>query len=85
MAAALVEYGRLLSIEPKPEHVEEFQNFPGEGIHGKIDGQDIHIGNRKIALRAACGTGEIHQLHFFYMSCLLNFKQKQLFQLSFFI
>ncbi|XP_009344843.2 putative inactive cadmium/zinc-transporting ATPase HMA3 isoform X1 [Pyrus x bretschneideri] len=54
MADALVDYGRSLSIEPKPENVEEFQNFPGEGIHGKIDGQDIYIGNRKIALRAAC-------------------------------
>ncbi|XP_070667794.1 cadmium/zinc-transporting ATPase HMA2, partial [Malus domestica] len=54
MADALVDYGRLFSVEPNPENVEEFQNFPGEGIHGKIDGQDIYIGNRKIALRAAC-------------------------------
>ncbi|KAF3452750.1 hypothetical protein FNV43_RR03183 [Rhamnella rubrinervis] len=56
MAAALVDYGRSLSIEPKPENVEEFYNFPGEGIHGKIEGKDIYIGNKKIAVRAACET-----------------------------
>ncbi|XP_008223789.1 PREDICTED: putative inactive cadmium/zinc-transporting ATPase HMA3 [Prunus mume] len=56
MADALVDYGRSHSVEPKPENVEEFQNFPGEGIHGKIDGQYIYIGNRKIALRANCKT-----------------------------
>ena len=58
MAAALFDYGLSQSVEPKPEHVEEFQNFPGEGIHGKIDGKDIYVGNRKIALRAGCETGE---------------------------
>jgi len=36
MAAALVDYGRRHSIEPKPEDVEEFQDFPGEGIQGKL-------------------------------------------------
>ncbi|XP_050381765.1 putative inactive cadmium/zinc-transporting ATPase HMA3 isoform X2 [Argentina anserina] len=56
MASALVDYGRLHSVEPKPENVEEFQSFPGQGIYGKIDGQEIHIGNRKIALRTASGT-----------------------------
>ena len=58
MAAALVEYGRLHSIEPKPENVEDFQNFPGEGVFGKIDGKDINIGNRRIRLRAGCVAGE---------------------------
>ncbi|GLT97462.1 hypothetical protein SLE2022_150240 [Rubroshorea leprosula] len=52
MAAALVEYGRLHSIEPKPENVEDYQNFPGEGIYGKVEGKDVYIGNRKIAQRA---------------------------------
>uniref|UniRef100_A0A2N9HJF4 HMA domain-containing protein n=1 Tax=Fagus sylvatica TaxID=28930 RepID=A0A2N9HJF4_FAGSY len=56
MAAALVDHARSLAIEPKPENVSEFQSFPGEGIHGNIDGNDIYIGNRKIALRAGCGT-----------------------------
>ncbi|KAK4564919.1 hypothetical protein RGQ29_006818 [Quercus rubra] len=56
MAAALVEYGRLHSIEPKPENVEDFQNFPGEGVFGKIDGKDIYIGNRRIRLRAGCAA-----------------------------
>lgn len=59
MAAALFEYGLLRSVEPKPENVEQFENFPGEGIHGKIDGKDIYVGNRKIALRAGCETGEL--------------------------
>lgn len=58
MAAALVEYGRLHSIEPKPENVEDFQNFPGEGVFGKIDRKDIYIGNRRIRLRAGCAAGE---------------------------
>lgn len=58
MAAPLVRYGRLFSIEPKPEDVEDFQSFPGEGIYGKIDGNDVFIGNMKIALRAGCETGE---------------------------
>lgn len=63
MAVALVDYGRSLSMEPKPENVEEFHNFPGEGIHGKIEGKDIYIGNKKIAVRAACETG--NRLNFF--------------------
>eukprot|EP00258_Populus_trichocarpa_P042602 XP_024458621.1 cadmium/zinc-transporting ATPase HMA3 isoform X2 [Populus trichocarpa] len=53
MAAALIDYGKMHSIEPQPEKVEEFQNFPGEGIQGKIEGKDIYIGNRKIAHRAS--------------------------------
>ncbi|CAN1329741.1 Cadmium/zinc-transporting ATPase HMA2, partial [Linum perenne] len=52
MAAALVDYGRSISIEPRPENVEEYENIPGEGIHGKIDGRDIYIGNKKIGTRA---------------------------------
>ncbi|KAI6682604.1 hypothetical protein NL676_036485 [Syzygium grande] len=56
MAAPLVGYGRSFSIEPKPEDVDNFQNFPGEGVYGKIDRNDIFIGNRKIALRAGCET-----------------------------
>ncbi|KAK8501237.1 hypothetical protein V6N13_026941 [Hibiscus sabdariffa] len=52
MAAALVEYGRSHAIEPKPETVEDYQNFPGEGIYGRIDGRDIYIGSRKISERA---------------------------------
>uniref|UniRef100_A0A5B7B854 Putative inactive cadmium/zinc-transporting ATPase HMA3 n=1 Tax=Davidia involucrata TaxID=16924 RepID=A0A5B7B854_DAVIN len=56
MAAALVDYGRLHGIEPKPENVEDFQNFPGEGIFGKIDGKEIYIGNRRIAVRAGIET-----------------------------
>ncbi|KAF7152417.1 hypothetical protein RHSIM_Rhsim01G0119800 [Rhododendron simsii] len=56
MAAALIDYAQTLSIEVKPERVEEFANFPGEGIHGKIDGKDVYVGNQKIALRAECAT-----------------------------
>ncbi|GAB4853523.1 cadmium zinc-transporting ATPase [Ancistrocladus abbreviatus] len=54
IAAAIVSYGRSESIEPKPENVEAFQNFPGEGISGKIDGREIFVGNSKIAQRAGC-------------------------------
>lgn len=56
MAAALIDYGRSHSVEPMSEKVEEFENFPGEGIHGKIDGKDVYVGNLKIALRAGCST-----------------------------
>lgn len=57
MAAALVDYAKSHSVEPKPEKVDEFQNFPGEGIYGRIDGKDIYVGNRKIVARAGCETG----------------------------
>uniref|UniRef100_A0A5B7AV73 Putative inactive cadmium/zinc-transporting ATPase HMA3 n=1 Tax=Davidia involucrata TaxID=16924 RepID=A0A5B7AV73_DAVIN len=56
MAAALVEYGQSHSVEPKGDMVEEFQNFPGEGIYGKIDGKGIYVGNKRMAMRAGCET-----------------------------
>ncbi|XP_047337655.1 putative inactive cadmium/zinc-transporting ATPase HMA3 [Impatiens glandulifera] len=56
MAAALVDYGRTHSVEPKPELVEGFQDFPGEGVFGKIEGNEIYIGNRKISIRAGCSS-----------------------------
>ena len=58
LAAAIVDYGRSLSIEPKPEYVTEFENFPGEGISGKIDERVLHIGNKKIATRAGSEIGK---------------------------
>ncbi|KAJ0251721.1 putative inactive cadmium/zinc-transporting ATPase HMA3 [Hirschfeldia incana] len=57
MAQALIDYARSVSIEPKPDMVENFQNFPGEGVYGRIDSQDIYIGNKRIAQRAGCLTG----------------------------
>lgn len=57
MAAALVGHGVLHSIEPKPENVDDFQTFPGEGVIGKIDGKEIYIGNWRIGLRAGCEKG----------------------------
>ncbi|KAK6152179.1 hypothetical protein DH2020_014814 [Rehmannia glutinosa] len=54
MAAALVEFARSHGIEPKPDTVERFQNFPGEGICGSIEDKEIYIGNSKIASRARC-------------------------------
>ncbi|KFK29565.1 hypothetical protein AALP_AA7G151300 [Arabis alpina] len=56
MAAALIDYARSSSVEPKSDMVENFQNFPGEGVYGRIDGQDIYIGNKRIARRAGCLT-----------------------------
>ncbi|KAI3447317.1 hypothetical protein Pfo_003982 [Paulownia fortunei] len=56
MAAALVEFARAHGIEPKPERVEKFQNFPGEGICGEIDDNEIYIGNWKISSRAGCNA-----------------------------
>ncbi|CAL5184500.1 unnamed protein product [Lathyrus oleraceus] len=63
VAGALVEYAMLNSIKPVPENVEIFQNFPGEGIFGRIDGKDIYIGNRRIGLRAVCERGDCIQSH----------------------
>lgn len=54
IASVLVDYSRSHSIEPKPENVEDFQNFPGEGVSGKIDGREIYVGNKKLAHRANC-------------------------------
>lgn len=56
MAAALVDFARTHSIEAKPDRVESFQNFPGEGISGKIQDKELHIGNSKIASRAGCSA-----------------------------
>ncbi|GFP89194.1 cadmium/zinc-transporting ATPase hma2 [Phtheirospermum japonicum] len=56
MAAALVEFARSRGIEPKPDRVENFQNFPGEGICGNIENNEIFIGNSKIASRARCSA-----------------------------
>lgn len=56
MAAALVDYAQSNSVEPKPDRVEQFQNFAGEGIYGRIDGMEIYVGNRKISSRAGCTT-----------------------------
>lgn len=58
MAAALVEYGMLNSVKPIPENVENFQNFPGEGVYGIINGKDIYIGNRRIGARAGSERGD---------------------------
>ncbi|XP_073154623.1 cadmium/zinc-transporting ATPase HMA3-like isoform X2 [Henckelia pumila] len=54
MAAALIDFAREYGIEPKPEKVERFQNFPGEGICGRIDDVEVYVGNSKIASRAGC-------------------------------
>ncbi|CAA0842206.1 Cadmium/zinc-transporting ATPase HMA2 [Striga hermonthica] len=54
MADALVEFARSRGVEPMLDKVENFQNFPGEGICGNIDDKEIYIGNSKIASRAGC-------------------------------
>ncbi|XP_028751346.1 cadmium/zinc-transporting ATPase HMA3 [Neltuma alba] len=56
LAAAVIDYGKSLSIDPKPEEVTDYENFPGEGICGKIDERYVYIGNRKIAARAESKT-----------------------------
>ncbi|XP_012573400.1 putative inactive cadmium/zinc-transporting ATPase HMA3 [Cicer arietinum] len=67
LAEAIVDHGRSLSIKPNPEKVTEFENFPGEGICGKIDERVLYIGNKKIARRAGSETevptlqGEVHE------------------------
>ncbi|KAI7747094.1 LOW QUALITY PROTEIN: hypothetical protein M8C21_014043, partial [Ambrosia artemisiifolia] len=61
MAAALIDYAQSNSVEAQPDNVQEFENFPGEGICGKIEGKKIYVGNQKIALRAGCSsTEELH-------------------------
>ncbi|XP_023739618.1 putative inactive cadmium/zinc-transporting ATPase HMA3 [Lactuca sativa] len=54
MAATLVDYAQSHSVQPQPDNVEEFKDFPGEGVYGKIDGKDVYIGNKRIAIRAGC-------------------------------
>lgn len=58
LAAAIVQYGRSSGVVPKPEDVEVFQNYPGEGIYGRIDGKDFFIGSRKIATKAGSQIGK---------------------------
>ncbi|KAI3443435.1 hypothetical protein Pfo_000100 [Paulownia fortunei] len=54
MAAALVDFARAHAIEPKPEKVEKFEIYPGEGICGRIEDNDVYVGNWKVASRAGC-------------------------------
>ncbi|KAL3504245.1 hypothetical protein ACH5RR_034086 [Cinchona calisaya] len=54
LATALVDFAQSNSVEPKPDEVENYQNFPGEGIYGKMEGKEIYIGNGKISSRAGC-------------------------------
>ncbi|CAI9783389.1 unnamed protein product [Fraxinus pennsylvanica] len=56
MASALIDFARERSVEPKPEEVHKFENFPGEGICGKLEDNEIYIGNWKISSRAGCTT-----------------------------
>ncbi|KAK4414876.1 Cadmium/zinc-transporting ATPase HMA2 [Sesamum alatum] len=58
MAAALVDFARVQGIEPKPEEVENFQIFPGEGICERIEDNDAYVGNWKVGSRAGCTAGE---------------------------
>ncbi|XP_076910611.1 putative inactive cadmium/zinc-transporting ATPase HMA3 isoform X2 [Bidens hawaiensis] len=60
MAAALIEYAQSKSVEARSQNVEGFENFPGEGICGKIEGKNIYVGNQKIAVRAGCNTTALH-------------------------
>ncbi|KAG4946421.1 hypothetical protein JHK87_042428 [Glycine soja] len=64
MAAALVEYGMSNSIKPIPKNVENFENLPGEGVLGTIDGKDICIGNRRIvfSLVDTCRAGALEAI-----------------------
>ncbi|KAJ0514856.1 putative P-type Zn(2+) transporter [Helianthus annuus] len=56
MAATLIEYAQSNSVKAQPDNVHEFENFPGEGICGKIEGKKIYVGNQKIAIRAGCNS-----------------------------
>ncbi|KAL4590075.1 hypothetical protein LXL04_002994 [Taraxacum kok-saghyz] len=56
MASTLIDYAHSHSVKAQPDNVEEFENFPGEGIYGKIDGKNVYIGNSKIATRVHCTT-----------------------------
>lgn len=66
MAAALVDFARGHGVEPKPERVENYQNFPGEGISGKIGDNELYIGNWRIASRAGCSAGKSLNIPFLY-------------------
>ncbi|WJX64418.1 Putative cadmium/zinc-transporting ATPase hma4 [Trifolium repens] len=73
LAEAIVDHGRSLSIEPNPEKVTDFENFPGEGIwsetvvsslEGEVDGGKtigyIYSGSTPVgifSLSDACRSG----------------------------
>jgi len=72
MENALVEYGISNFVRPIPENVENFENFAGEGVFGKINGNYIYIGNRRIDARADSKIGDYyHVLSFRSSSCSL--------------
>ncbi|KNA22035.1 hypothetical protein SOVF_037770 [Spinacia oleracea] len=63
MASALVNYAASHSIDPMSEMVEDFHNYPGEGIHGYIEGAHVYIGNYRISQRAGCNENHNIELH----------------------
>jgi Zn2+/Cd2+-exporting ATPase len=64
MAPVLVDYAQSNSVEPKSDNVTVYEMYPGEGIYGKIDGEGVYIGNKRILSRASCETGRYR--------CMLN-------------
>ncbi|KAL9667139.1 hypothetical protein QQ045_001488 [Rhodiola kirilowii] len=50
MAPALVDYS---------DSIESKLSYLGEEIHGKSDGQDVYIGNRRMARRAHCESDDV--------------------------
>lgn len=70
MAAALVDYAESHSVKAQPENVEGFENFPGEGICGKVEGKNIYVGNQKIATRAGCNSTGNQNCHLFSFKIL---------------
>jgi Cd2+/Zn2+-exporting ATPase len=42
-------------------HVEEFQSFPGEGVHGTVEGRQVWVGNANMASRQTARLGPLVQ------------------------
>jgi Cd2+/Zn2+-exporting ATPase len=42
-------------------HAEEFQSFPGEGVHGMVEGRQVWVGNANMATRQNARLGPLVQ------------------------
>jgi P-type Cu+ transporter len=59
LGRAIVEYARSLSIEP--ESVTHFDSFPGVGLEGSVQGDEVSIGNLKMMQRLEVNLASLEQ------------------------
>ncbi|MFZ2739339.1 MAG: heavy metal translocating P-type ATPase, partial [Burkholderiaceae bacterium] len=57
LAQAILRGAQTLNI--RPLNVEDFDSVPGQGVKGRVDGQSVVLGNRRLMNNAGVSTTEI--------------------------